>query len=244
MSVSKLTGLFGKLPAHGDFIQRNLPASFVNVWDQWLQGFVGGSQEQLGEEWLDTYLTSPIWRFVLSEGVVDEHQWAGVALPSVDRVGRYYPFSAITRIDFKTNPCEFAATQMAWFDALEQICLSALDGKILIDELVEEINAANPINEGSYDKVSPADTNGGVIVEMEFEEQSPSTVYPYLLDSFASQALSSYSVWSTKGSELINPCTFITQGLPAIAGVAAMLDGRWSHWQWQQPQLLKLNNLL
>jgi type VI secretion system protein ImpM len=64
-------GLFGKLPAHGDFIYRNLPSNFINAWDAWLQGFVGSSQEQIGESWLDVYLTSPIWRFVLSDGVID-----------------------------------------------------------------------------------------------------------------------------------------------------------------------------
>ena len=77
----QITGVFGKLPAHGDFIYRDLPTQFVNVLDSWLQGFVGGSREQLGEQWLDIYLTSPIWRFAFSEGVVDEHGWAGLFLP-------------------------------------------------------------------------------------------------------------------------------------------------------------------
>ena len=31
-------GLFGKLPARGDFVRRNLPASFVAAWDSWLAG--------------------------------------------------------------------------------------------------------------------------------------------------------------------------------------------------------------
>ena len=30
------TGLFGKLPAHGDFVRRHLPRSFVTPWDEWL----------------------------------------------------------------------------------------------------------------------------------------------------------------------------------------------------------------
>ncbi|OGI58559.1 MAG: type VI secretion-associated protein, partial [Candidatus Muproteobacteria bacterium RBG_19FT_COMBO_61_10] len=33
-------GVYGKLPTHGDFIQRNLPSAFVRQWDVWLQHFV------------------------------------------------------------------------------------------------------------------------------------------------------------------------------------------------------------
>ena len=96
--TKNLTGLFGKLPAHGDFIYRDLPPSFINVWDEWLQGYVGSVKEQLGDAWLDVYLTSPIWRFAFGEGVIDENVWAGIMLPSVDRVGRYFPFSIATKL--------------------------------------------------------------------------------------------------------------------------------------------------
>ena len=78
MVYQNKTGLFGKLPAHGDFIYRDLPARFINVWDQWLQGYIGTSREKLGDQWLDVYMTSPIWRFALSEGAVDENAWAGM----------------------------------------------------------------------------------------------------------------------------------------------------------------------
>lgn len=56
-------GLFGKIPAHGDFVERNLQRSFSLQWDDWLQRGMASSREQLGSHWLDAYLTSPIWRF-------------------------------------------------------------------------------------------------------------------------------------------------------------------------------------
>ena len=135
------TGFFGKLPAHGDFIHRNLPASFINFWDQWLQGFVAGSREQLGEQWLDIYLTSPIWRFFFSTGVVDDNQWAGIMLPSVDRVGRYFPFSIVAQIDGRISPMDFLARQINWYETIEDACLAALDGQIVLDQLVEKIHS-------------------------------------------------------------------------------------------------------
>jgi type VI secretion system protein ImpM len=69
---------------------------------------------------------------------------------------------------------------------------------------------------------------------MEFEEQMPVSVYPYLFDSVLRNTFSSYSIWSTSGSELVEPCLFLTQGMPQISGLPAMMDGQWQHWGWQQ----------
>ena len=66
--VDLTPGFFGKLPALGDFVQRRLPGAFVKVWDGWLQGAIAGSKAQLAEHWLDTYLSSPVWRTVRTGG--------------------------------------------------------------------------------------------------------------------------------------------------------------------------------
>ena len=96
MNAKNSVGFFGKLPSHGDFVYRELPNNFISVWDEWLQNFIGSTKEQIGEAWLDTYFTSPIWRFAFSAGVIDQNAWAGIMLPSVDRVGRYFPFTTHT----------------------------------------------------------------------------------------------------------------------------------------------------
>jgi type VI secretion system protein ImpM len=41
-------GLYGKVPAIGDFVLRRLPARFVEPWDQWLRESINASQNQLG----------------------------------------------------------------------------------------------------------------------------------------------------------------------------------------------------
>ena len=51
------------------------------------------SRDALGEGWLETYLTAPVWRFALAAGCCGPAA-AGIWLPSVDRVGRYYPLRA------------------------------------------------------------------------------------------------------------------------------------------------------
>ncbi len=229
------TGLFGKLPAHGDFIYRDLPTSFINVWDEWLQGYVGSTQEQLGDQWLELYLVSPIWRFAFAEGVIDSNCWAGVMLPSVDRVGRYFPFSVATKLPADTNPIDFICTRRNWYQAMEEAALSALDGQIDIDELVEELNDSYPMKNDSYRRGASIEGASKLLVQMTSGEQGPGPSLPFMLDALLSASIQSYGVWSTSGSEMIHPCTFVTKGLPTLNGAAAMLDGRWEDWQWQQP---------
>ena len=99
-------GFFGKLPKHGDFLSRRLPRAFTDPWDRWLQNAIADSREQMAEDWLNIYLTSPIWRFALSPGLCGDNAWAGVLMPSVDRVGRYFPLTLAAPLE---NDCSLMA---------------------------------------------------------------------------------------------------------------------------------------
>lgn len=232
-------GIFGKLPAHGDFIQRNLSAGFINIWDEWQQHFIAGTKEQLGDSWLDVYLTSPLWRFVFSDGVIDNDCWTGIMIPSVDRVGRYYPFSMIKKLPKNTNPFEFIQLQSAWYKELELLALGALDGELLIDDLMLSLNNLPLIHQSDYSCTNTQTDTNSYQFDMEFEEQSVSSVYPLLLDVAMTTLFQSYSVWQTTGSDFVLPCLFSTQGLPNGQQMPAMLNGDWKGHHWQQPYILK-----
>lgn len=229
-----MTGVFGKLPLHGDFVYRNLPSDCMQAWDEWLQRFVAGSQEQLRDDWLNIYLTSPVWRFGLSEGILDENSWLGIFMPSVDKVGRYFPISVLTQIPPNVNLFEFMLLQKDWYVSIENLLFQALDAELDVDELMTVIEEV-PLNYNAAYYKTRANGVSGAVVNMEFEEQLPSVVFPHLLDTFLSSSLVSYSAWSTPGSDRVEPCMSVLQGLPKIGNVAAMLDGQWGHWQWPQP---------
>ena len=235
------TGIFGKLPLHGDFIYRNLPNDCMNSWDEWLQRYIGGSREELGNEWLDIYLTSPIWRFAMSEGVLDGSAWMGMMVPSVDRVGRYFPISVLTEIPPQVNLFEYMMLQTEWFEQVEERIMDALDAQLDVDELMTVVDEVELNQHTAYDNVQRLENHSSTVINMEFEEQSPTSVYPHFLDAFLSLSLASYSVWTTPGSERVEPCMSITQGLPKISGIASMLDGQWSSWNWQQPYKLRVS---
>jgi type VI secretion system protein ImpM len=115
-------GYFGKLPALGDFCTGGLPESFVGPWDQFCRDMLLGSRAQLGSAWEAAWMEAPIWRFLLPPGACGPLACCGVWLPSVDRVGRHYPFAVIalgeTSIDL-----EECAT---WLDIAEATALSGI----------------------------------------------------------------------------------------------------------------------
>ena len=78
-------GFYGKLASRGDFVSRALPQSFIGPWDSWLAAGLLASQNSLGGDWLNTYLVSPLWRFVLAPGVCGPNAAAGVVMPSIDQ---------------------------------------------------------------------------------------------------------------------------------------------------------------
>src|SRR5262249_24352911 len=122
-------GFHGKLVAKGDFVTRPLPGSFLDPWDAWLQDVGGGSRQRMGEAWLDAYLTSPIWRFVLSAGLCGNAPAAGVLMPSVDRVGRYFPLSLAAILPEGAEPVELSVSAGGWVSGAAAAVPSARGGR-------------------------------------------------------------------------------------------------------------------
>jgi type VI secretion system protein ImpM len=93
--------------------------------------------------------------------------------------------------------------------------------------------------DSDYIATGSINENNAIQINMKDEDTSPSSIFPELLDAILIKSLNSYSVWTTTGSELIEPCMFNVQGLPSINNIPAMLDGQWEYWGVQQPYVLK-----
>jgi type VI secretion system protein ImpM len=138
-SRSAIPGWYGKLPSLGDFATRRLPVEFVKAWDAWLQDVIPASREALGEGWFDAYLTMPMWRFVLLPGLVTQSGWAGVLMPSVDRVGRHFPLTLAVELPTHAAAAYAVFESAAWFAGLEDAALAVLDPTRGADELDEAL---------------------------------------------------------------------------------------------------------
>src|SRR5450631_1378198 len=118
-------GFYGKLPSHGDFVNRSVSDAFVDPWDAWLQRGIARSRDDLGDAWLDAFLTSPIWRFAFQSGVINSAAWAGILMPSVDRVGRYFPLTVVAELPQSTDPHMVSVAAAGWFDWVEAVARRA-----------------------------------------------------------------------------------------------------------------------
>jgi serine/threonine protein phosphatase Stp1 len=149
---SGMTGVYGKLPCHGDFVRRGLPQSFVAPWDQWLQTVVNSARASLGDEAFATLWDAASgWRFRLLPGVCGEAAVVGVLLPSRDSVGRRFPVTLASLADPDTvTPDE------TWFAEVERVGRAGRDQGDSVDALLAAL-PGNPQNTGSpTSKAAPA----------------------------------------------------------------------------------------
>lgn len=98
-------GLFGKLPALGDFVSRSLGGDDLRRVDAWMAGGMLALQSS-GEQWLQPYLVSPVWQCLIPAGRLCQSVCAGALMPSVDRVGRYFPLLVLRPLE---SPVDGAA---------------------------------------------------------------------------------------------------------------------------------------
>ncbi|MEJ5128940.1 type VI secretion system-associated protein TagF [Comamonas sp. MYb21] len=83
----------GKLPSHGDFVWSN-PRSRTRVaLEDWLQAGMLQGRSQLGDAWVAQLAQAPTWNLLLPRAIAGgDKVIVGCMAPSVDRVGRRYPF--------------------------------------------------------------------------------------------------------------------------------------------------------
>jgi len=118
----QIAGWFGKIPALGDFVTRRLPPTFVDPWDAWLSAELVAARRALADAWPSAYRQTPIWRFALTAGAIDQARWLGVLIPSFDRVGRQFPLTIATGGPFGAAQRVWAALVAAGRRALEPSC--------------------------------------------------------------------------------------------------------------------------
>jgi type VI secretion system protein ImpM len=208
-----VTGFFGKLPSHGDFVTRRLPLEVVDIWTHWIDGGLSASRAVLGDSWLPIYLSSPIWRFALSAGLAGPAALCGIMFPSVDRVGRHYPFTVLTRLATDAGPASALFAAVNWFEEAEGLALSGLEEGFDFDSFDSAVALL----------AAPAVPPPAIAVGSGLE--APQQDVAGLLDRVAARNWSCHSLWSTTGSLEVDACIRLYPGLPEAADFASLL--RW-----------------
>ena len=187
-----MTGYFGKVSTLGDFVSRGLPDGLVAAWDAWLQH----------------YLTSPVWRFAIAPGVLGPEGLGGVMMPSVDRVGRYFPLM----IGAVGAPplLDWFHKHAAWYDAIEDLARASLDPAFRLAQFdamptLASIDAAQAAIDGGAWRFALEEGVG---------------------ERVAAVALQGHTLWWTDGAPGVEPSMLMCAGMPRAGRFAAMLNAR------------------
>jgi type VI secretion system ImpM family protein len=242
MALVLEVGFYGKLPSHGDFLRRRVSDAFVGVWDGWLQECLTASRTSLGDRWLDVYLTSPVWRFACAKGICGAAPVIGVMVPSVDRVGRYFPLTLVAELPPETPQLLTGVVRaQPFFDGAERLVIETLESEHVdfenfdeqlirlgaeVDSLAPDVvldAASSPIlDDGAEGWQIPigstADLNGA---------------FTQLISERLTALYEPLALWWTEGSAIVQPSALLVRGLPHPDSFAALLDGSWSDRRWR-----------
>lgn len=231
-------GFYGKLPSHGDFLSRRLPRQFIEPWDDWLQGGIAASREQLGRQWLDTFLFSPIWHFGLTPGLCGEDAWAGVLMPSVDKVGRYYPLTLVAKTQAK-QLTQLFAPDCGWFEALSKLALSTLEYEFDLqrfDEELARLSLLDYVPEQTVMISSAMARGGSGKMAFQFQldnDRGTPDAFCQLGNALAERFLSHCSIWRTAAHDEEKTNLLFCEGLPPRDAYVGFLNGQWPQHGWQ-----------
>ncbi|KQV59230.1 hypothetical protein ASC95_28385 [Pelomonas sp. Root1217] len=157
--MSGVAGWYGKLPALGDFASRRLTPEWITQWDGWLAAGLHQLRVDAPDTWLNDYLASPAWRFALLPGALPdgpgEGLRVGVMIPSVDRVGRYFPLVVISPPLPRPNDGAQVAALWQWAGQIEEIAVNALHEDWSAETLDAALTDAPPPAAAAPDRSLP-----------------------------------------------------------------------------------------
>jgi type VI secretion system protein ImpM len=131
-----LTGLYGKLPARGDFVRAGLRRRFTDPWDAWLQDAMRSGRALLEEDFVPAWLEAPVWRFALAAGLCGPA--VGVWMPSTDRSGRHFPLT-IARVG---TAVAIGVAAQAFLDTAEDAGLAAVADDLGPEDIIAWLHTA------------------------------------------------------------------------------------------------------
>ena len=231
MSTDDAPAWFGKIAGLGDFASRRLNQDVAGALDTWLAQGIETSRAQLGEHWLNAYLTSPLWRFAWAPGVLDASWWFGVLMPSVDNVGRYFPLVVLQSRATPPTSSDALMRLEQWYAGIAGAALGTLQPDCSLDRFEADLHQAAqglslPIESAA---VPWATVPSAERIRCEIPSGAPlATWIGELTVSECVRRIQGCSLWWSlrPGTEGANSASMAI-GLPARESFARILDGTW-----------------
>lgn len=216
-------GIFGKLPQKRDFVALNLPRAVLEPFETWLQSAIAVSRHELGQNWQNLYLVSPIWRFWIGSDIVTT-ACAGALMPSVDSVGRFFPLAII----YFAEPGEDIAPppfdpQDIWYFTVEERLLRVLDpdADVAVERLVEGLSP--PQSDLAVPAPMPMRVKRGSVWRS--DGGAASEVLSVLMMADYWDSMAGRSFWWTNGGSSTGPLIYVRNALPDPLFYVNMIKG-------------------
>jgi type VI secretion system protein ImpM len=224
---SSAPGWFGKLVMLGDFAHRRLPQEFVTAWDDWLSQCLTTSRSQLGPQWLDVYLSGPVWRFACAPRSLDEPWWFGVLMPSVDAVGRYFPLVVAQASAAPPLSAPALLDLEDWYRQVSQAALTTLEATTTLASFEAELARCAPLMfplpPAAPMPASPTDVERfSRPASTSLAEWAQVLTAPLLIHRYAGHSFW-WPIQATGNDDSMN----VVHGLPDPRQFSLMLEGRW-----------------
>jgi type VI secretion system protein ImpM len=123
--------LFGKLPAHGDFVSRGLTAPQAEAWDAWATSALE-TLRSASPDFEAVHDVAPPWRFVAGPSAFGPQWRAGALAPSVDAAGRRF----VAVIGVECSAPAAAACGLAFAERAEHGLYRALGEGLAADDVI------------------------------------------------------------------------------------------------------------
>jgi type VI secretion system protein ImpM len=216
-------GVFGKLPQKRDFIALNIPRSVLEPFETWLQSAVAASRSELGAAWQELYLVSPIWRFWIGSDIFGV-ACAGALIPSVDKVGRFFPLAILYCADDQAGIVAPPFDPLdAWYAAIEERLLRVLqkNAEIEVDRLTNGLPL--PESPAGPPAPQPAKARRGLVWQAASAGSTDLLTTLMAADYWASASARSF--WWTNGGGGRGPMVYVRNALPDPFFYANMIKG-------------------
>jgi type VI secretion system protein ImpM len=163
-------------------------------------------------------------------------------MPSVDRVGRYFPLTIAACLPKGSSVVQVLLKADRWFMEIEQLALSCLDDTFELGAFDDALQALDLFSvlpaEVDPDVAAARDQPDRNAMALHFEPVQPGPmIWPQIAGCVLQALVPDYSLWLTNGSDRIQASLLVCAGLPSVERFSALLDGRWVEWSWQDHQV-------
>jgi type VI secretion system protein ImpM len=165
-------------------------------------------------------------------------------VPSVDRVGRYFPLTLVVELPEDISVFAAATDSAPFFDSAERLLIETLAADYVdfeaFDErvisLADELLPLTSQRKVVLDPAAASILNGDAQTSWQVpigstEDLAP--VFGQLLSHRLSAVYDPLVLWWTEGSSMVEPSCLIAKGLPRPDAFGALLDGSWAQHRWR-----------